>query len=90
MTAFWWYLGDSAGERPSSHEEGVSADHVTHAICDDCYDQRAPSRGWALYPSRVIYETNEVVVEACCFCGKPTAGIYVRMDPYEVHGRVAA
>src|SRR5262245_37867132 len=61
----------------------------THAICDADYFARLSERTWASLPRRVLRpgHAGEPFSEACCYCGEPTRGIYVRDAPIEVHGR---
>ena len=49
----------------------------THAICDDCWDDRRPDTP---APRMTAGE-----IEHCCYCGRHTAsGIYVRDDPASI------
>jgi hypothetical protein len=51
----------------------------THAICDDCWDERYPDRNKS--PRRGMGD-----LEMCCWCGKDTnSGIYIREDPNVVN-----
>jgi len=49
----------------------------THAICDDCWDEK--------HPDRPAPRKGQGPIEHCCYCGDhTTSGIYVRDDPATV------
>lgn len=59
----------------------------THAICDGCWIDQHPE---APSPKRVVDLTQHepppgvplvLLTDVCCWCGRPTDGIYVRFDP---------
>ena len=72
---------------PNPGEPGHETDGWTHAICDVDYFTLAPAKGWAVSPHRVVdpEHNREPTSEACCYCGRPTRGVYVRQNAREVH-----
>lgn len=73
-------------------EPGHETSGWTHAICDACWEslkapqmpEREPVRVRASDEHGHIHPTD-YHSEACCYCGQPTRGIYVRERATAVH-----
>lgn len=49
----------------------------THAVCDDCWDDK--------HPDRLSPRAGTGEIEHCCYCGRHTvSGIYLRDDPTSI------
>lgn len=57
-----------------------------HAICDKCWRARMrEAETTDRIPVRAIDDTKEAFrSESCCWCRRPTQGIFVRDDPTTV------
>jgi hypothetical protein len=70
------------GPRPAKSSE-VFTERKVHAICEQCWNERAAIAPYALIP--VAVEDKPLRTEVCCLCAALTAdGIYTQVDLEEM------